>query len=459
MSTLRSLRLPFRLSLSFVLLVAFLFILWGAGGASRADVAGQVVVRGAAMLLLIVAILFARAPSFRQGRAVMLLLAAALVLVLAQLVPLPPSLWQALPGRGLVVEAGRVAGLGLPWRPLSLVPGATANAAASLVVPVAALVLAAGSSPAERRSLPGVLLVLVGLSTLVGLLQFSGAGLDNPLVNDTPGQVSGLFANRNHFALFLAFGCLLAPAWAFQDGRGATWRVPAALGLVLLFVLAILASGSRAGLVLGVMALLLGLAAMRREIRASFRRYPRWFLPALIAGVAALIASLVLLSVLADRAVSIDRALTIDPGQDMRRRGLPTVLAMIRAYFPAGTGLGSFDPLFRIHEPFGLLKLTYFNHAHNDFLEILLDAGLPGLLLMVTGLAWWGWAGVRAWSAEAYKHDALPRLGSALLLLLLAASVFDYPARTPMMMAIMVLAGLWLEAPGDARVSALRAGR
>ena len=63
----------------------------------------------------------------------------------------------------------------------------------------------------------------------------------------------------------------------------------------------------------------------------------------------------VLISVAAGRAVSINRALTVDAGQDMRARGLPTVLEMIRTYFPFGSGLGGFDPIFRIHEPFELL--------------------------------------------------------------------------------------------------------
>src|SRR3546814_8158382 len=79
------------------------------------------------------------------------------------------------------------------------------------------------------------------------------------------------------------------------------------------------------------------------------------------------------------RAESVRRAFEIDPGQDLRTPGLPTVLSMIAAYFPAGAGFGGFDPIFRLHEPLQLLKPPYFNHAHNDFLEIVLDGGLPPL--------------------------------------------------------------------------------
>jgi hypothetical protein len=46
-------------------------------------------------------------------------------------------------------------------------------------------------------------------------------------------------------------------------------------------------------------------------------------------------------------------------------------------------------------------------------------------------------------------------LGFVLLLLVILASVVDYPARTPMMMAVVVLAGLWLHGNCSVRQSAL----
>lgn len=218
-------------------------------------------------------------------------------------------------------------------------------------------------------------------------------------------------------------------------------RVPVALGLVLLIVLTILASGSRAGVVLGVVALALGFAISRREVKSALRRYPRWVLPTIGIGIVVLIAIFVLVSFVADRAVSIDRLAQVDTGADMRSRGLPTVLAMIRTYFPFGSGLGSFDPIFRLHEPFALLKPAYFNHAHDDFLEIVLTAGLPGLLLLVAAIAWWLWRSVAAWRGDA----VLPRLGSATLLLIFLASIVDYPARTPIVMAVTTIAAIWLD--------------
>lgn len=449
MSIYRHAGFSFRPSLSFVSLSALLAILWVAGGASRADALGQVVVRGASIVLLVAVLLFGRRGSFARMRPILLLFLATAVLVLLQQIPLPPGLWQTLPGRRLIGEAAAAGSFAQPWRPLAMVPGAAANAAASLIVPGCVLALMAGLSDDERQWLPGLFLALIAMSMLFALLQFSGVSFNNPLINDTPGQVSGSFANRNHLALFLALGCLVAPVWAFMERGQLRWRGPVALGLVLLFALTILASGSRTGLLLAVMALAIGLMLARRDIRRVLRHYPRWLFPALIAAVIGMIAAFVLVSFAVDRAISINRVLAVDPGQDMRARSLPTVLAMIGEYFPFGSGMGGFDPVFRMHESLPLLGLTYFNHAHNDWLEIVLDAGVPGLLLLLAAFLWWAWASVRAWRGQ---RQALPKLGSAMLLLVMIASIFDYPARTPMIMAVIVVAGIWLSEGEKARV-------
>lgn len=432
-------------------------ILWIAGGASRVDAPGQVVVRAAAATILIIAVLLGpRIPHIFSAsnnvRDITYILGAAIVLALLQIVPLPPEIWQALPGRELFGQAATLAGQPQPWRPLSIVPGATVNAAASLIVPATTLVLVTMLSSRERAWLPGLMLGLVVASTLVGFMQFSGLALHNPLVNNLSGQVSGMFANRNHFAIFIACGCLLAPVWAFLDGRRPGWRGPLALGFVLLFVMTILASGSRAGLLVGILGLGLGLAMVQKGLRKALSHYPKWAFPVLLLSLIGMMAIAVLLSITADRAVSIQRMFGSDSVQDMRSRGLPTVLAMIWAYFPVGSGLGGFDPVFRIHEPFSLLKPTYFNRAHNDWLEITLDTGLPGLMLLLYATVWWVLTTIRAWRAGWGTHHALPKLGSAVILLIMIASAFDYPARTPLIMAVLIVAGMWLAQAGVARI-------
>ena len=432
--------LAYRFSPALALFLLLLGALWIAGGASHADVTGQVVTRGAAWALLVLAILLGARPVIAGAKAAFWLLLATVLLILLQLVPLPPGIWTALPGREALLGASPGEAT---WRPWSIVPWATINAASSLTVPVVTFYLVSALRDEEKTWLPTILLVVIFLSMLVGLLQFSGLSIDNPFINDSVGSVSGTFANRNHFALFLAMGCLITPVWTFAELPGAGWRTPVALALTTLFALTILATGSRAGILTGLLALALSLALCWHDVRRTLRGAPRWVFPALIAAIIGVIALFVLVSIAADRAESVRRALEVDPGQDMRARGLPTVLSTIAAYFPAGAGFGGFDPIFRLHEPFDLLKPTYFNHAHNDFLEIVLDGGLPALLLLFVAICWYAIASIRAWRGNG-RHADLRKLGSAILLLVFVASAFDYPGRTPMMMAMIVIAGLWL---------------
>jgi hypothetical protein len=153
-----------------------------AGGASRPDVLGQSVVRAAAALALVTTFLLAQRPEDQIPRIVPALLAAIVALPLLQLLPLPPSVWQALPGRAVFQQA--VTGA-QPWRPMSIEPGATVNAAGSLLIPVAVLVLAAGVRRSEWERVILLVLAIAGISAVVALMQVSGSPVSDPLVNYT----------------------------------------------------------------------------------------------------------------------------------------------------------------------------------------------------------------------------------------------------------------------------------
>lgn len=433
-------RSSFKPNVPLILVLAMIALLWVAGGASRADAMGQVVVRAGSWTILIAAILAGPRPRLSSAKPVLYLLVAVIVLPLIQLVPLPPTWWQALPGRAILLVPGKP----VPWRPWTMTPGATRNALASLIVPVTMLVILIQADERVRRLMPTILVAMIGAATLLGLLQVSGMGFNSPLLNDTPGVVSSIFANRNHFALLLAVGCLIAPVWAFSDREKLRWRGPLAAGLTILFVLTILATGSRAGMLLGSMAIGFSLLLVGKQMRRRLSGGPRWLLPALVVVVLLIIGGVVALSFAANRADAINRFIALESGEDMRTRALPTVLSMIATYMPFGSGFGGFDPIFRIHEPFGLLKLTYFNQAHNDYLGIALDGGIGGLAVLMVGILWWLVASLRVWRAKAGEDVLLGRLGSAVIFLVLAASITDYPARTPTIMALIVVGAMWL---------------
>lgn len=426
------------------LLAVLLGFLWLAGGASRADVVGQVIVRSVAWMILIAFLLLGPRPRLGEVKVVAGLLFAATALTALHLVPLPPGLWTKLPGRALLAHAATVIGEQQPWRSLSISPGATINALSSLIVPVVTLLLAAALSRPEHWRTAKILLALVVASCLLGLVQFSGAHFNHPFINEVAGSVSGSFANRNHFALFAAIGCILAPNWAFHEDGRAGWKPFAALALIVLCALIILATGSRTGMLIGALGIALGILNVRRQIGSKLRKLPKRWSAAFVTLATGFVIATLILSVTLDRAVSIDRAASMAMGEDVRLRALPVIFEMVKLYFPVGSGIGAFDPVYRIHEPDALLSTLYLNHAHNDWLEILLDAGLPGLLLLCAALAWWLWRSVAVWFGKRNPEGQLPRMGSGILLLVVIASLTDYPARTPMIMAVVVVAAVWL---------------
>jgi len=428
---------------SFWLLAVFLVILWFAGGASRADAAGQALVRFCAWLMLIGYIMIGSGFDWRRVRPVAIILGLAVFLVALHLVPLPPSVWTALPGRDLLTQAATATDQAQPWRPISVSPGATMNALGSLIVPVFALVLMASLPRQHNWRILAVLLALIIAGSLLGLLQFSGARYDNPLINDIRGMVSGPFANRNHFALFVAIGCLLLPAWAFREGGNHRWKAIAAMGVLVLLILLILAIGSRMGIVVGIVGVTIGIVAVHEPIRRAIRGLPRKLVVPLAVGIVALIALAIVLSITFDRAASIDRALNMEASADSRAHFLPVVIDLVGHYFPVGSGFGAFDPVYRIGEPNDLLQTRYLNHAHNDWVELALDGGVMAILLAAAGVLWWLFATFRAWQGGAARNT-LARLGSGILLLGMIASLSDYPARTPMIMAVLIIGAVWL---------------
>lgn len=432
-------------TLSFWLLIAFLAILWVAGGASRADVLGQAVVRFSAWSITVVAILALPRVDWRAVKEPAIILGAAVLLVALQLVPLPPAIWTALPGREIFTQAAVLTGTNQPWRPLSISPSGTTNALASLIVPATVLLLAANVTREQHWRIAIFVLGLVGAGVILGVLQFSGANFDNPLINTVTGAVAGNLSNRNHFALFLAIGCVLALTWAFRD-ETPPWKAAAAFGLIVIFALMILASGSRSGVVLGMAAIVLTLLAFRRRAAQQFKGMPRKIaVPILVAGAASVIGA-IWLSVGLGRAASVNRATMLESEGDLRSQIWPFVLDMIQRYFPAGTGFGTFDQVFRIGEPDDVLNPQYINLAHNDWLQIVLEGGFIGLVFLAAALAWLAFRSFRAWgsSGRSYGSELLAKTGSILAILMLAASVSDYPARTPLVMAMLSLAAVWL---------------
>ncbi len=128
-------------------------------------------------------------------------------------------------------------------------------------------------------------------------------------------------------------------------------------------------------------------------------------------------------------------------GADLRFTAAPTVFAAVRAFWPVGSGVGSFIPIYQTFEPARLVDPTIFNHAHDDFLEALLESGLAAVVIFLGFLTWFAVRCRAAWArAAAPGEGALARAGSLVVVMVLIHSTVDYPLRTVAMTTLFAFA-------------------
>lgn len=435
-------------SLRFVTMVALLAACFLFGGASRLDVFSLIVLQAFAVICAAIFLLSTSALRWQVVAVPLLMLAALAGIMAVQLIPLPPAVWLALPGHEAFREVAALAGVEQPWRPMSLTPDLTLGSLVSLSVPAAVLIGFAALTPEQTRRLLPVILIGIGLSAVVGLAQIAGGGRGPLYFYEVTnlGSPVGLFANRNHQAVTLALAFPMLALWASRT-RGATdtrTRPLVALAVALFFVPVILAIGSRAGLVFAV----IGLAAAWHWRRAFASLAPDRRSKAIAAGVGTVaLAAVIGASLAFSRDEALQRLTGMSVAEEVRLSYMPTVIEIVRDFLPLGTGFGSFDPIFRVYEPFELLSPQYLNHAHNDLLELVLTGGLPALALLAWFLVWAGKAGLPLLRPQASSPEGqFARLGLVVIIILLLSSLVDYPLRTPLLAALFAVACGWLSA-------------
>lgn len=431
-----------------LLLLVFLAVCALGGGASRADASSQMIVRVAGILLMTLVLLMHSGFEARRIRAPLIFIGACAAVIVAQMIPLPPAIWTALPGRDFYVEIGNLTGTAGAWRPISLTPDTTINSLLSLIPPTAVVIAMAALSAQQRATLLPTLIIIAMTSAIFGVVQITAGGSGLSLYRiSSEGSPIGLFANRNHQAALLAIILPALGAWAsMTDDRRVLVRRITAVGLAILILPLILVNGSRAGLLLA----LIGLAGsiplvLRAPVRFSAPgggKVGRW---AYVAAGVAIIGALAA-TVINPRALTLTRVAQSADQEENRVVLFKPVVEMAQTFFPFGSGFGSFDTAFRRFETFDLLNRRYFNHAHNDPLELVTDAGLAGAALLLVFLIWWSRQVVRLWIRQSASSRAilLGRLGSVITAMLFVASIVDYPLRTPLMAVIFAIACLWM---------------
>lgn len=315
--------------------------------------------------------------------ALMLLGAAAIMAV--QLAPLPPALHNLAPGAVRLFQTS-LAPLGLypAARPLSLAPAETAREMTKAVACLAAFLVGWSVADGHRRRdrlLGGLALAGVALGVMVLGVALAGRG---PFVSPRfP------FVNRNHLAASVNLSAFVALGLALRSHGQAR----------LLWLLAFAGTGTVAFLSLsrgGILAFF-GAAVLFGAIFVRSRREeahaPSPVSLGLVAG--SVVAVLGLAAYLALDPV-LARMETLRSTEDARAQLWRPALEVLRDFPLLGVGSGAFADVFTSYQ---LENTTYqFTHVENEWLQAVLDLGIPGGLLLVGTFVW-------IWLAAARRRD------------------------------------------------------
>jgi O-antigen ligase len=411
------------------------------GGGTMQGLLADALVHLASLPLLGLAIIaLASRPVAPRARLPLVLTASIILLVVVQLIPLPPALWTQLPGRNFVVETFELAAMPLQWMPISLDPGATWRSLLGLTAPLAIFLAILCIGARGRR---GLTLVLVGFAVtsvalgLVQLMQGPDSGLRFHAITNAQSSV-GFFANRNHYAALLFSAVPFAAAWTMA--LAADHRRPARLGAVscglalTALLLGLAMALSRAGALLGLCALVLSVFLLDRAESRSRRR------ATLALGIAASIGVFLVVQHGLPGLLGRFEAAAVD---DYRFDILAITLAAASDVLPTGSGFGTFPSVYLMHDRPEALLAAYVNHAHNDWAELWLEGGWLFVLAAAGFLVWFAQAAHAAWRAAPGDPPpldrALSRAATISIGLLLLHGLVDYPLRTVSMLSVFAL--------------------
>jgi O-Antigen ligase len=443
-------------ALQFWLLAIFLTVLFATGGGSRIDVQSLVILRPLSVVIFAIACITVRREHLTGRKWLLGSISAAILIAILHVIPLPPSVWQALPGRQEILEVDKLAAFSDIWRPLTLTPMNGWHAVGSLFVPLAVILMGIQLSRDDLFRLLPLLIALAALSGLLGLLQAIGDP-NGPLYLyriTNNGSAVGLFANRNHAATLLAcvfpmLAVLASTATGVADEIRFRQLIAAAIALVL--VPLVLVTGSRSGLVTTFIGLAGAAILYRRptEGRVVRRGSPNRIKALPIFG-GLVVICLGFLTFFFSRAQAIERLFIEPSGKDARTDFWIVSFELFWKYFPWGSGSGSYVEAFQISEPAKLLDATYLNHAHNDWIEISVTFGLIGVAALTVFVIGFIRRSLKLWrnTDSSRKSTAYGRMASVTILIIAIASVSDYPLRTPTMMGVFAIILLWLSEPG-----------
>lgn len=307
------------------------------------------------------------------------------------LIPVPFTVFETLPGHEIYTQiitwVTQQANIQEPTSlPISMVPYRTEHAFLYLIPPITIfLILTSINTDKKTLIIYGILFIAFCEASLA-LIQFSSGNeyffFGIPQLK--PGIAYGTYQNADHLVFLFAMSLPISIAMLMAefnhkhyrqaDNSKSMLRIIIFSILIILFIIGSLVTGSRAGIALTFLA---GYLAYLTFSRRSTKKKILFMLPAVV---------LVLLgiSTFLDLTPVLNLFLGRNPLNDGRWLINEHTWQGIQAFFPIGSGPGTYPEIYRIFQP--PEQIGFINHAHNDYLELVFETGLLGIALIIIGL-------------------------------------------------------------------------
>lgn len=360
------------------------------------------------------------------------ILAISLVVVSIQLVLIPFDLWSQIGPRGRLASGYLLLGIRPSFEPISLTPHAGLYSVFGLIPGIAMFCSLVRLKHCRAEWLAISMLAGTIAGILLGLFQVSSSSRVSswyPYQQTNYGSAVGFFANANHMAILIVANIPFLAALAASAKLKNRNRNSSALLLASSIAIVLFIGLSLTGSLAGVGILLPVLVGSSLILFRSSWHMRLWILVGVVVLSIATVVVLQLNQIGAQ--IFSNQAVT---SVVTRQEIFSTTWKAILDFFPFGSGLGSFEQVYHLYELPAQVTTTYVIHAHNDYLELALEMGLAGVLLIGAFLVCWATAAWRMFKPTGGGPYA--RAAAVASAGILIHSFVDYPLRTAAISAV-----------------------
>jgi hypothetical protein len=208
-------------------------------------------------------------------------------------------------------------------------------------------------------------------------------------------------------------------------------------GVFLLFALllglaGLMLTGSRAGIMLGVLVIIVFAHAivMKMEVEPQVRMW-------LVAATVGIAVPVVIWVFINFGQVIVNKFATNGLSSNSRMDIQAAVVPMIKEYPVLGAGLGSFPAVFQQYRPASVSADGIIDKAHNSYLEFAAEMGVPAFLVLMVVLVWFGLQLYNGYRARKERY-VIPLLGLMVWLYGALFSLVDFPLQIPALAALVI---------------------